>query len=103
MWFPTTNWYQEEIKVDEEITESKHFNNSMVTIKEQFIKFIEDLRKLSQQQQEIEFLVARGNNWVQYGHHIKNRGKLRNQAQSIQEMEFLVTRGNKEIQNGHQT
>ena len=71
MWFPTTNWYQEEIKVDEEITESKHFNNSMVTIKEQFIKFIEDLRKLSQQQQEIEFLVARGNNWVQYGRHIK--------------------------------
>ena len=39
-------------------------------------------------------LVARGNNWIQYGCHIKNREKLTDCAQSKQEVELLVARGN---------
>ena len=39
-------------------------------------------------------LVARGNNWIQYGCQIKNREKLSKCTQSRQEVEFLVARGN---------
>ena len=50
--------------------------------------------RLHPKQRGNRIFVAKGNNWIQYGSQIKNRGKLTDCAQSRQEVELLVARGN---------